>query len=251
VTIGPIESNSIHLNSDLNIGPNAQHHTLGTGPGQAASGNHVHDDFVVGDIKIAAYAGDSGNWFVCDGRQLPRLLYPVLFARISTIWGIGNGSSTFNIPNSAGRAIVAAGAGAGLTVRALAALWGAEDSVVVTHTHSGNSGNDSLGGSNGLGEHYHGGTSDGDAPDHAHAMPISNISWAGTGSGSVTRLAAQGSYGYNTAGATARHTHTFTTGGRSHFHQHPFTAPAPAGASSGLGTNSPPSAAFTVLIKVR
>jgi microcystin-dependent protein len=250
VTIGPIESNSIHLSSDLNIGPNAQHHTLGTGPGQAASGNHVHDDFVVGDIKIAAYAGDSGNWFVCDGRQLPRLLYPVLFARISTIWGIGNGSSTFNIPNSAGRAIVAAGAGAGLTLRSLAALWGAENSVVVTHTHDATTGSDTLGDGGG-GQHVHTGTTRDIDRGHTHGVPLSNITWAGTGSGSVTRIAAQGAYGYNTNGENTGHLHPFTTDGRSNYHQHPATAVAPAGASSGVGTNSPPSAAFNVLIKVR
>lgn len=32
-----------HTNSDLDGGPKSQHHTLGPGANQAASGNHSHD----------------------------------------------------------------------------------------------------------------------------------------------------------------------------------------------------------------
>ena len=32
-----------HTNSDLDSGPGAQHHTIGSGPNQAAPGSHVHD----------------------------------------------------------------------------------------------------------------------------------------------------------------------------------------------------------------
>jgi hypothetical protein len=39
---GSQHSQEIHVNSDLNQGPEAQHHTLGKGADQAAPGNHTH-----------------------------------------------------------------------------------------------------------------------------------------------------------------------------------------------------------------
>lgn len=35
--------NRFHRNSDVDVGPLAQHHRLGTGANQASPGNHVHD----------------------------------------------------------------------------------------------------------------------------------------------------------------------------------------------------------------
>lgn len=39
----PRDVNFFHQRSDKDSGTNAQHHTLGTGHNQAASGDHVHD----------------------------------------------------------------------------------------------------------------------------------------------------------------------------------------------------------------
>ena len=33
----------LHTNSDLDVRPESQHHTLGPSPSQAAAGNHTHD----------------------------------------------------------------------------------------------------------------------------------------------------------------------------------------------------------------
>jgi microcystin-dependent protein len=227
-----------HDRSDVDQLPTSLHHTLGTGANQAASGNHTHpgsggsgEGAVVGDIKIAAYAGDSGNWFSCDGRALSRVIYSVLFARISTLWGIGDGSTTFNIPNPAGRAVVGAGTGAGLTARAFASTFGSENSVVVSHSHSHGH------------NHAHVINIANDSPDHAHNFNATNISWAGTGSGSVTRLANQG-VGAGTSGATARHGHPGSSSNAD------ATVDATVAGVSGTGANMPPGLAFNLLIKV-
>ena len=43
------------------------------------------------------------GWLLCDGSAVSRTLYAKLFAVIGTKWGEGDGSTTFNLPNSIGR----------------------------------------------------------------------------------------------------------------------------------------------------
>lgn len=42
------------------------------------------------------------GWLLCDGSAVSRTTYAVLFSIIGTTWGIGNGSTTFNIPDCRG-----------------------------------------------------------------------------------------------------------------------------------------------------
>lgn len=46
------------------------------------------------------------NWVICDGAALSRTTYASLFAAIGTQYGVGDGSTTFNIPNLKGRVVV-------------------------------------------------------------------------------------------------------------------------------------------------
>jgi microcystin-dependent protein len=56
---------------------------------------------------IVAFAGPSGRvptgWFLCDGRAISRTTYSKLFAAIGVFHGIGDGTTTFNIPDYRGR----------------------------------------------------------------------------------------------------------------------------------------------------
>jgi microcystin-dependent protein len=64
----------------------------------------------------------------------------VLFATIGVTWGVGDGSTTFNVPDGRGRAIIGAGTGSGLTARTLGAVLGSEvitSSALAAHTHTG------------------------------------------------------------------------------------------------------------------
>jgi microcystin-dependent protein len=77
------------------------------------------------------WAGQSdppgGKWLLCDGRVLSEGSYPLLFGAIGTTWNTGaEGAGNFRIPDCRGRALVGAGAGAGLTNRAVGAAFGAE-----------------------------------------------------------------------------------------------------------------------------
>lgn len=67
-----------------------------------------------------------GFWLICDGRPLSRTLYSGLYSVIGTSFGAGDGSTTFNLPDTKGRTLVGAGQGAGLTARARGDKYGAE-----------------------------------------------------------------------------------------------------------------------------
>lgn len=73
------------------------------------------------------------GWLLCSGQTVSRTDYPTLFRTIGTTFGAGDGSTTFTLPDLRGRTIIGAGAGAGLTSRAVGARGGAE-----THTLSEN-----------------------------------------------------------------------------------------------------------------
>lgn len=60
---------------------------------------------------IFPYAGSSAptGFLLCDGSAISRTTYAGLFAVISTTYGVGDGSTTFNIPDLRGSMIVGAG----------------------------------------------------------------------------------------------------------------------------------------------
>lgn len=51
---------------------------------------------------ITTYAGKTppAGWLICDGAAISRTTYSELFNRIGTIYGAGDGNSTFNVPTS-------------------------------------------------------------------------------------------------------------------------------------------------------
>jgi hypothetical protein len=60
--------------------------------------------FVMPVGTILPYGGASApdGWLLCNGADISRTTYADLFAVIGTIYGAGNGSSTFNIPDLRG-----------------------------------------------------------------------------------------------------------------------------------------------------
>lgn len=83
---------------------------------------------LVGEMKIWPSTLVPPNWLICDGRTVSRTTYPSLFTILGSggVWGVGDGSSTFNLPDMRGRTPVGVGTGIGLTARALAAKVGVE-----------------------------------------------------------------------------------------------------------------------------
>jgi microcystin-dependent protein len=57
----------------------------------------------VGTIKPWGKAAAPAGYLLCDGSAVSRTTYADLFAVLSTTYGVGNGSTTFNVPNLAGK----------------------------------------------------------------------------------------------------------------------------------------------------
>ena len=51
--------------------------------------------------SMTMYAGTSipTGWLLCNGQAVSRTTYASLFNAISTTWGVGDGSTTFNVPD--------------------------------------------------------------------------------------------------------------------------------------------------------
>lgn len=59
-----------------------------------------------------------GGWVFCVGQLTSRTQYPNVFAAIGTTWGAGDGSTTFHLPDTRGRAMFGVDAGAGVLTQA-------------------------------------------------------------------------------------------------------------------------------------
>ena len=65
----------------------------------------VTDTLPVGTIIPYAGATIPSNYMKCEGQELSRIEYDILFSAIGTTYGAGNGTTTFNLPNLKGRVI--------------------------------------------------------------------------------------------------------------------------------------------------
>lgn len=93
---------------------------------------------------LHAFAGSTApaGYLLCDGSAVSRTTYASLFAVLSTTYGAGNGSTTFNVPDLRGRAPVGAGSdstAANNVSRTLGTKFG--DTRLQSHTHTGTTGN--------------------------------------------------------------------------------------------------------------
>ena len=99
----------------------------------------------VGDVKVSWVSIDHDGWLLQDGSEKSRTAYPLLFGFLGTSQGVGDGSTTFNLPDSRGRAIAGTGQGVGLTNRGIGEKFGTENetldtSQIPSHLHTNNHG---------------------------------------------------------------------------------------------------------------
>jgi len=90
---------------------------------------------------VIGFAGASApsGWVFCDGSAISRTTYAGLFAVIAEIYGVGDGSTTFNVPNLKGRVPVGLDSGQ-IEFNALADSGGANKHTLLiaempAHTH--------------------------------------------------------------------------------------------------------------------
>ena len=157
-----------------------------------------------GDIKMSAAASPPSLWLACDGAAISRTTYADLFTAIGTAYGVGDGSTTFNVPDMRQRFPL--GKAASGTGSALGASGGAID-----HGH----GTDFLITTADLHTHGFSDTSS-SAGSHTHTVSgPSDLDPFGSGA-----FDAAGQFHTHTTGSGGSHSHTVsgTTDNDSHNH---------------------------------
>jgi microcystin-dependent protein len=96
---------------DVTVKNNAGTYELLSQRDRRQSFDNIHK---TGDLRLTARATVDFGWLACEGQAVSRVQYPALFAEIGTTWGVGNGSTTFNLPDYRERVPVGAGAGTAL-----------------------------------------------------------------------------------------------------------------------------------------
>jgi microcystin-dependent protein len=170
------------------------------------------------------YAGSAAptGWLLCDGAAISRTVYAALFAILSTAYGAGDGSTTFNLPDRRGKF----GVGAGATYPLASTGGGATTSSAGAHTHGGATGSTILttaqmpshGHSINDPGHAHGNVPlrTGADPDRGTASSLYSVDNDGTTNTQGTGIT------INNTGGDTGHDHTISSDGA---HTHTVTPP--------------------------
>ncbi len=98
-------------------------------PPDTTSGDFVPTGVVFPYVGAVAPDG----YLLCDGSAVSRATYATLFGVIGTSYGVGDGTTTFNVPDLRGRVAVGKDAA---TFPTLGGTGGAETSSLPSHTHT-------------------------------------------------------------------------------------------------------------------
>jgi microcystin-dependent protein len=187
---------------------------------------------------VTSYAGSTApsNWLLCDGSAISRTTYATLFSIVSTTYGVGDGSTTFNLPNLKGK--IPVGLDSTQTeFDALAETGGAKTHTLTTseipgHTHTTNIG------------HGHGSTLA--APAHTHSVDPAVVTTTGNGRHThspadinakalLTSNAGTSDYNFVSSGTRSFEDATINGGDHTHTVDIPATTSGPASATALTG----------------
>jgi microcystin-dependent protein len=162
-------------------------------------------------VKIGVTGTPPPALLYCDGSAISRTAYPLLFAKIGTTWGVGDGSTTFNLPDGRGRTFIGAGTGSGLSARTTGQASIGEE----THTLSNTE----------MPYHDHGGNTGYMSNDHTHSAYYfqANGNNGGADGGGPGTFGLGQNAGTSTGGTSANHYHavSYDGGGTAHNNMQP------------------------------
>lgn len=87
------------INNPSISGPTSTNGTFTGGNFTATSNTFGTHIAFVGEIRMSAVDTPDAGWLVCNGQAVSRTTYASLFSKIGTLYGVGDGSTTFNLPN--------------------------------------------------------------------------------------------------------------------------------------------------------
>lgn len=87
-----------------------------------------------GDVKFWPTSSAPAGWLKANGAAVSRTTYAALFAIIGTTYGVGDGATTFNLPDLRGEFVRGLDDGRG--VDAARAIGSAQSSQNASHTHN-------------------------------------------------------------------------------------------------------------------
>lgn len=114
------------LPQDLDVLTKTEQYAVNHAIIAALDGYVVFPALPAGSVQLYAGSSIPTGWLLCNGSAVSRTTYATLFTAIGTTWGTGDGSTTFNLPDSQGRVAMGAGSGSGLTTRTLGSKTGVE-----------------------------------------------------------------------------------------------------------------------------
>jgi len=148
------------------------------------------------------------GWLLCDGSAVSRSTYANLFSAISTTWGAGDGSTTFNVPNMTRRTGMGSGGSGTGTIGNAVGNTGGEEGHTLTQSEL----------SVALGT----ASSSVTDPGHVHSLTgrnaggAQNLIFANTGNSAAGSTNLSGSVGSATTGISVGTTITNALGGNAH-----------------------------------
>lgn len=140
----------------------------------------------VGDYVFTAASIAPVGALKCNGAAVSRTTYAALFALIGTTFGVGNGTTTFNLPDFRGEFPRGWDDGRGIDTGRV--IGSAQAAAMLDHTHTGTTSSDGA---------------------HTHALTAVTSTGGTAGIAIATQAPTSGSAYIASAGA---HTHTLTTG---------------------------------------